>query len=427
MLIKRNYKFVFVVVVFLFLMASGIASVILAQDDTWTTIDGMPRSCCTASEIDGVIYVIGGYNVNPGLHSIGTNIVESYDLATSNWTTKSSMLTTRMLHCSCTVNGKIYAIGGYQRSHYDPPIDIVEEYDPLTDTWTTKRPMPTKRSCFAVGVVDGKIYAIGGLANNYAELSKVEMYDPIKDSWTTKAPMPKARNYLSASVVDGKIYVIGGSVGVFGVLNTVEMYDPATNTWKKKTGMPTPRVCLSTSAINGKIYAIGGAKNNFPDYDPLKTLEEYDPETDTWTSRANMPTPRVFLTSSAVNGKIYVFGGSSIGNPFNVVSSVDVYTVPTTSVENTSTKLPIEFALYQNYPNPFNPSTMIIFSIPEPNFSTIKVYDLLGKEIQTLVSQFFYAGTYSVNFDARNLTSGAYFYKLKSGDLVEIRKMLLIR
>ena len=413
-------------------MASGIASVTLAQDDTWTTIDGMPRSCCTASEVDGVIYVIGGYNVNPGLHSIGTSIVESYDLATGNWTTKSSMLTTRMLHCSCTVNGKIYAIGGYQRSHYDSPIDIVEEYDPLTDTWTTKTPMPTKRACFAVGVVNGKIYAIGGMTNNYAELSKVEMYDPITDFWKTQAPMPTAKNYLSASVVNGKIYVIGGSVSVYGVLNKVEMYDPATNTWKKKTDMPTPRVCLSTSAINGKIYAIGGAWNNYPDYDPLKTLEEYDPATDIWTSRANMPTPRVFLTSSAVNGKIYIFGGSSIGNPFNVVSSVEVYSVPTTSVESTSTKMPIEFTLYQNYPNPFNPETAIRFQIPQSSNVIINIYNILGEEICTLVNTRYDPGYHSVAWDGKDkfgnaVSSGVYLYQLKANGFSQTKKSNLLR
>jgi hypothetical protein len=92
-----------------------------------------------------------------------------------------------------------------------------------------------------------------------------------------------------------------------------------------------------------------------------------------------------------------------------------------------SNEIPTEYKLAQNYPNPFNPVTYINFSIPEQGLVTLKVYDLLGKEVATLVNEITSAGTYSVPFDASKLGSGAYYYKLQSGNFVDSKKMILIK
>ena len=86
-----------------------------------------------------------------------------------------------------------------------------------------------------------------------------------------------------------------------------------------------------------------------------------------------------------------------------------------------------KFELAQNYPNPFNPSTTISFSIPEGANVALKIYNTLGQEVKTLVNGFKEAGSYKVNFDAKNLTSGLYFYKLDAGTFSEVRKMTLIK
>jgi hypothetical protein len=100
----------------------------------------------------------------------------------------------------------------------------------------------------------------------------------VEDTWTTKADMPTARFCLSTSVVDGKIYAIGGDLRGGGTPNstsTVEEYDPVTNTWTTKADMLTARWGLSASVVNGKIYAIGGSAVAFP-WAPVSTVEEYD-------------------------------------------------------------------------------------------------------------------------------------------------------
>lgn len=86
-----------------------------------------------------------------------------------------------------------------------------------------------------------------------------------------------------------------------------------------------------------------------------------------------------------------------------------------------------EFALTQNYPNPFNPSTQIKFSIKDAGFVTLKVYDMLGKEVATLVKGDYATGSYSVSFDAAGLSSGIYFYRLETGSFVQTNKMMLLK
>jgi|WetSurSiteA1Bulk_404760.scaffolds.fasta_scaffold01523_2 hypothetical protein len=95
--------------------------------------------------------------------------------------------------------------------------------------------------------------------------------------------------------------------------------------------------------------------------------------------------------------------------------------------ENTSTNNPAEFALEQNYPNPFNPSTKISWQSPVGSHQKLKVYDILGNEVATLVDEYLPAGTYETEFSADGLSSGMYLYKLQTGSFVETKKMILLK
>jgi len=107
---------------------------------------------------------------------------------------------------------------------------------------------------------------------------------------------------------------------------------------------------------------------------------------------------------------------------------VAVLTVETSVTDLDETKsLPTDFVLNQNYPNPFNPTTTISFSIPSSAFTSLKVYDILGNEIATLLSEEKSAGEHNVLFDASALTSGVYLFRLNSGNFTEIKKMILLR
>ena len=94
---------------------------------------------------------------------------------------------------------------------------------------------------------------------------------------------------------------------------------------------------------------------------------------------------------------------------------------------NEEMNLPAEFSLSQNYPNPFNPSTSIKYSVPSNEYVSLKIYDVLGKEVATLVNQEMNAGIYEVQFDASQFTSGVYIYRLITEDLSISKKMILIK
>lgn len=90
-------------------------------------------------------------------------------------------------------------------------------------------------------------------------------------------------------------------------------------------------------------------------------------------------------------------------------------------------EIPYEYKLYQNYPNPFNPNTNIKFKIKDLEFTSLKIYDILGKELETLINEKLQQGEYEINFDGTNFISGIYFYKLSTGNFSETKKMILIK
>lgn len=97
-----------------------------------------------------------------------------------------------------------------------------------------------------------------------------------------------------------------------------------------------------------------------------------------------------------------------------------------TALNNNNHYIPNTFALKQNYPNPFNPSTTIEFNIPKASFVTLKIYDVLGKQVGILADEFKQAGSYRLNYDAGRLSSGIYYYTLTTSEgFTETRKMVL--
>jgi hypothetical protein len=89
--------------------------------------------------------------------------------------------------------------------------------------------------------------------------------------------------------------------------------------------------------------------------------------------------------------------------------------------------VPNKYSLKQNYPNPFNPVTKINFALPKQGFVTLKVYDMIGREVRTLVNETKSAGNFTVDFNGSDLSSGIYFYKLESEGFSDVKKMMLIK
>lgn len=125
-------------------------------------------------------------------------------------------------------------------------------------------------------------------------------------TWVSRASAPTVRTNAATAVVDGIIYLVGGDDAAWAdeeLVTTVEAYHPATNTWTTKAPMPTPRSYLAAAVVNGIIYAVGGLGGEL-------AVEAYDPVTDSWTARASMPTALSNIIMGVVNGILYAVGGN---------------------------------------------------------------------------------------------------------------------
>jgi hypothetical protein len=118
---------------------------------------------------------------------------------------------------------------------------------------------------------------------------------------------------------------------------------------------------------------------------------------------------------------------TTLGNWKDSIYGPGTITQIITSVTGDENLIPSVYSLSQNYPNPFNPVTRINYSIPKQGLVTIKIYDALGREVQTIVNEMKTPGKYIVDVDGTNLSSGVYFYKLASNDFVSIKKMILLK
>ena len=126
-------------------------------------------------------------------------------------------------------------------------------------------------------------------------------------------------------------------------------------------------------------------------------------------------------------------GQPIIGNTGNTLNTGKIgfwyqYSQTITNVEDRwMYEVPKQFELYQNYPNPFNPTTVIRYGIPKESSVKLVVYNILGEVIKTLVENKQKAGSYEVNFNASNLATGIYIYRIQAGDFVDTKKMILMK
>ena len=223
--------------------------------------------------------------------------------------------------------GKLYVFGGLAIAW--KPIGMVMEYDPAADRWTRKRDMPAYHHHFALAEVNGRIYMFGGYTlpekgqPTWIPVNNAWEYDPQADTWKPLAPVPQARGSISAVTVNGRVHLIGGATLPSGAkeewlhpsrnvsVGTHDVYDPAANTYSKRADLPTPRNHAASGVIDGRIYIAGGRAGSvfIPNALNVDIVEEYNPGTDQWVLRAPMPTPRSATTWGVQNGRLYVAGG----------------------------------------------------------------------------------------------------------------------
>jgi N-acetylneuraminic acid mutarotase len=285
----------------------------LPEVDGWSLATSLlaPRSEQAVAELDGMIYVVGGYP--PG--RIPSDVVQVYEVASRGWSYAPELPFPMHHAMAAGVNGVLYVIGGeFQGAGTGLPevfVNTVFAYDPKVGEWEARAPMPTGRSAGGAAVIDDKIYVAGGrppAGNDFA------VYDTTSDRWTALPDLPTPRNHLGIGAIGGKVYVAGGRFGRnFASERTaaLEVYDPATNSWSARAPLPGPRGGVSSVVANGCLFIIGG-EGEYADPRGLSVENEaYDARSDQWISLPPMPTPTHGLVGAAfIDGRIHLPGGS---------------------------------------------------------------------------------------------------------------------
>ncbi|MDR4461154.1 MAG: hypothetical protein MRJ67_11655 [Nitrospirales bacterium] len=302
-----------------------------ADQGFWQTARPAPtmRTEVAAATWHNKIYVVGGFE-QPGLGNILnlgiTPSLQEYDPATDRWTSRAPM-PVGLHHVGIGVAGdRLFIIGGYKQSGLSvwEPVATVYAYDPTTDTWAERAPMPTPRGALSVAEHNGKLYAIGGY-DRKANSAAVEVYDPDHNTWMVRAPLPTPRDHLAAATLSGKVYAIGGRLnGDYQQnLSVMEVYDPVNDRWSRAADLPTARSGITASRVGSQIFVFGGEQEE----GTFRENEAYDPANDAWQTMAPMPTGRHGLGSAVVNDRIYVIsGGPTPGGSFSNLN--EVFTPP---------------------------------------------------------------------------------------------------
>ena len=294
--------------------------------NTWITRANMPsteRIGLTAAVVPNasgrsILYAIGGRSISTG-GSLGK--VQAYNVAANTWSAKASLpIAAFWTNGAGVVNGRIYISGGVTRDKFFRRESFM--YNPATNRWTRKRDMPDDTWGGVTAVLGGKLYVLtcNDEDDCYTELEPLSLYryDPATDRWTFLSFSLPVLGRPMAGFIGGKLYA-AGDAGVRGEGNAFQVYDPATNQWTRKTPPPQPRWSGAGVSLGGKLYVIGGLKRD-PDgtIRRVRSMSAYTPATDTWSTRAALPSQRPELAASrvVVNGqpRIEVVGGARPGN-----------------------------------------------------------------------------------------------------------------
>jgi hypothetical protein len=264
---------------------------------------GLANSECAVAELDGLIYVIGGYPAD----RVTVDTVQVYDVAADEWSVTTPVPQPINHTVAASANGRVFVLGGQTDASGDY-VDDVFAYDPVTERWEPRAPMPSARSAGAAAVIGDLIYVVGGRAGRGADFA---VYDAALDEWTELPPMPTARNHLAAGAIDGRVYVAGGRFGdgfASDFTGALEIYDPASRTWSAGPPMPTPRSGVNGIAVGGCFYVWGGEWAD----GVFEENEVYHAASSSWRSLAPLPRPVHGVTGSAhVGGYIYAPGGGT--------------------------------------------------------------------------------------------------------------------
>jgi hypothetical protein len=324
-----------------------------------------------------------------------------------------------------TWNSKIVYLGGSKENTMEY-LDYLDEQEPVS--FDTNRNF--NRFHASGHVIGDDLFIIGGTDNSSKDsLPFIAAYNLIQKEITYSFSFlnyfSNTQDIMTVAAKD-HIYLFGGVLNHL-IVNTINKFDvPNKKLFLLSQKMMYPRAggCAVYNPYYDKIFVVGGYDELNSALPNVEVIQFYPDGTINISDGPPLKIARKYPMVISYENKIYVFGGFDKYN--QVVRDIEVYEdTGTTSVSQNI--MPKEYALFQNYPNPFNPTTNIMFDLPKESYVSLKIYNVLGKEVATLVDNIMPAGHKEILFDASRYASGMYIYKLKAGSFVQVKKMLLMK
>ncbi|KAL4608741.1 kelch-like protein 35 [Arapaima gigas] len=247
-----------------------------------------PRRSSVRTE---VIIVIGGCDRN-GFSRL--SFTQKFNPYTKEWKPAASIPGySKSEFAACELQNDVYVSGGQLNS------SDTWRYMPQLDHWLRVASLTKARWRHKMAALNGKLYAVGGY-NGYQRLSSVECYNTYDNQWVEVAPLPLPVSSAALAACAGKLYVIGGAASDTCNTNKVQCYDPVTNQWNDVAASPFSQRCTSAATLNDTIYIAGGLLNN---------IYSYSPKLDIWNKVADLPMKVESCGMTVCDGKVYILGG----------------------------------------------------------------------------------------------------------------------
>jgi len=310
----------------------------------------------------------------------------------------------------------VYAVGDFGWSRYGEPVDFISQWN--GSSWDSLGRGLNMGPDFCVCeyngyIIVGGIFSMaGGVAAN-----NIAMWNG--SNW---APMGSVTNgNVFTLCVHGTQLYAGGNFTTAGGISANNIAAWNGSSWSHLLGgVDAPVLALtdfgSKLIVGGNFTHAGNVTANY--------IAAWDSYSDTWTPIGTGMNSSVFALT-VFNNKLIAAGNFSMADS-QYVNYIAQWNGPI-GIKSISSEVPGKYSITQNYPNPFNPETKIKFELPKSSFTTLIVYDALGREVAILVNEKLNAGSYEETWNATNFSSGIYFYRLESDNFTETKKMILIK
>ena len=435
--------------------------------DSWST--GAPKPTGVAglavAVAQGRLWALGGTR---GWLDYRDN-VEIYDPVADTWEIRAPLPIARVFAAATAIDDRIYITGGYNyQSHF---LDVVHCCPVGTGAWTTVSPMLIGRDAPAAAVVAGGILVLGGRKEpGVGSCPDVEFFDPVMDEWNLTTSLPEPRANLGCGVLDGFPYAVAGTPNPFASVEAtnfqglylqqltvvldikprscpnplnVKLFEKPPKKAKSKKGGVLPVAVLGATDfdvhdIDISTLLLEGVAPLRHSYEDVASPVDDGEECECTTAG---PDGYVDLTLKFEKAEIVAALGSVShgdvipltltgelldGTPFEATDCVSIL------YKDLEPPAPLfsggdGVLLGPAVPNPFNPITRISYFLPNEDLVRLSVYDVSGRLVERLVAEVKPAGEHVVEWDAKVVASGIYFYRIEVGSFTDTRKMILVK